>query len=146
MASPPFHLKLITPEARLIDDEVTYVQLPLHDGQAGFLAHRAPLMAKLGLGELRVDFAAGKSGGGGGSHSYLLEGGFAQMVGNHLTLLAERAIPVEQLNEGEARAELAEAESRNATGADLERVTRERELARTKVRLAQRFKAQGGAI
>lgn len=139
MAGKTFRCKLITPEARVLDEECTYVQLPLHDGQAGILPMRAPLMAKLGLGELRVDIA------GGGSRSYLVEDGFAQMVGDALTLLAERAFPVEALSEEEAKAELAAAESRKGTG-DVAKLTRERDLARAKVTLAQRFRAGGGKI
>ncbi|TVQ31608.1 MAG: F0F1 ATP synthase subunit epsilon [Phycisphaeraceae bacterium] len=141
MAGKSFRCRLITPEARLIDDDVTYAQLPLWDGQAGILYRRAPLMAKLGMGELRLDYAAG------GAHSYLIEDGFVQMVGDTLTLLAQRAIPVERINEEEARTELAEAEARKPQGADDQtRVTRDRDRARLKIRLAQQFKARGGGI
>ena len=141
MAGKSFRCRLITPEARLIDDDVTYAQLPLWDGQAGILYKRAPLMAKLGMGELRLDYAAG------GEHSYLIEDGFVQMVGDTLTLLAQRAIPVERINEEEARTELAEAEARKPQGADDQtRVTRDRDRARLKIRLAQQFKARGGGI
>jgi F-type H+-transporting ATPase subunit epsilon len=139
MAAKTFRCKLITPEARVLDEDCTYVQLPLHDGQAGILPMRAPLMAKIGLGELRVDLAAG------GSRSYLIEDGFAQMVGDSLTLLAERAAPVESLSEEDARAELAAAESRKDVG-DVAKLTRERDRARAKLTLAQRFRATGGKI
>ncbi len=165
MAGKSFRCKLITPEARLLDEPVLYVNMPLWDGQSGIMPRRAPLLAKLGIGELRIDFAekpaqdrsrpateqqggAPSPGGpGGGSRSYFVDGGFAQMVGDSLTLLAEQAIPVESLSEQDARAELAEAEARQPEGgADLARITRDRHRAKVKLDLAQRFRASGGAI
>ncbi len=141
MAAKSFTCRLITPVAHLLDDAVTYVQAPLWDGQAGVLPGRAPIMAKLGLGELRLDFLEG------GSRSYLVEGGFAQMAGERLTILAELAIPVEELSESEARAELAEAEARTpADQADAERVSKDKRRARLKITLAERFKAAGAGI
>lgn len=140
MAEKSFRCRLITPEARVLDEQVSYVQLPLHDGQAGILPMRAALMAKLGLGELRIDFAKG------GARSFLVEDGFAQMAGDTLTLLAEKAIPVESLSEESAKAELAEAQSRKLEGDEVARLTRDQNRARLKVTLAQRFRAKGGAI
>lgn len=145
MAGKPFHCKLITPEAHVLTEEIEYAQLPLWDGQAGILANRAPLMAKLGLGELRLDFHV--RGGQGGSRSFLLEDGFAHMVDNTLTLLAERAIPVETLSEQEAQAELAEAQARSPQNdAERELVSRDRHRAEWKLKLAKKFRAAGGGI
>jgi len=127
-----FRCLLITPESRVLDEDATYALLPLHDGSAGVLPKRAPMLGKLGLGELRIDFPAG------GSRSYCLDGGFAQMVGDHLTILAQEALPAERISEQEARAELAEAEARTpADGADMAWVAHERARARLKLRLAQ---------
>ncbi|MEC9373431.1 MAG: F0F1 ATP synthase subunit epsilon [Planctomycetota bacterium] len=132
------NFKLITPEAVVLSEKITAAQLPLHDGQAGILPRRAPLMAKVGLGELRVDFPAG------GSRSYVVDGGFVQMVGDKLTLLAESALPAEQLSEQEASAELAEAEARKPqTAGEMERIAHERRRARLKVDLARRVRTSG---
>lgn len=133
--------KLITPEACILNEDITAAQLPLHDGQAGILPRRAPLMAKLGLGELRFDFPEG------GSRGYLLDGGFVQMLGDRLTLLAESAEPVEQISEQEASAELAEAEARRPqTAEEHQRVAHDRKRARMKVEMARKFRATGGGI
>ena len=141
MADSNFRCKLITPEACVLDNDVTSVVFPQWDGQVGVLHNRAPLMSKLGLGELNIDFVEG------GSRSYLIEGGFAQMVDNHLTLLAEHAQPVETISEQEAQAELAEAEARNPQDSrDMARVTHERRRAKLKVDLARRFREQGGGV
>jgi len=126
----------------MLDDEaVTYAQLPLWDGQAGVLTGRAPMLAKLGLGELRLDFPEG------GDRAYLVEGGFVQMVDNRLTVLAELAVPVESISEQEARAELAEAEARKPQSPDeAKAIDKDRRRAQAKLRLAQAFKARGGGI
>ncbi|MBX3353217.1 MAG: ATP synthase F1 subunit epsilon [Phycisphaeraceae bacterium] len=136
-----FRCRVITPEARLLDEEVSAVNVPMWDGQMGFLNQRAPIVGKLGTGELRLDFT------GGGERTYFLDGGFAQMVDNRLTILANEAVPAEQINETEAKAELAEAQARQSSDPkEMERITHERTKARTKIEVAQRFKAKGGRI
>lgn len=127
-----FRCRLITPAARMLDEDATYVQIPLHDGLAGILPKHAALLGKLGLGELRVDFPAG------GSRSYLLDGGFGQMVGDSLTILAKEAIPAERLTEEESRAALAEAEARTpSTPPEQAQVRHDQARARLMLRLAQ---------
>jgi F-type H+-transporting ATPase subunit epsilon len=138
MAKKTFNCTIITPQERLLDEEVTYVNLPLHDGLMGILPGRSPSLAKLGLGELKITSAVG------GDRSYMLEDGFAQMVSGSLTLLAKSAVPVESLSEEEANAELAEANARNATeGDEMRRITRDRDRARLKIRLAKTFRGSG---
>lgn len=126
-----FRCRLITPQARVLDEDATYVSIPLHDGSAGILPRRAAILGKLGMGELRIDFPEG------GSRSYFLDGGFAQMVGDHLTILAQEAIPAERLSASDAKAELAEAEARQpGEGYDANRIAQDRAKARLKLRLA----------
>jgi F-type H+-transporting ATPase subunit epsilon len=133
-----FRFKLITPEERVIDQDATYVSMPLHDGLTGVMPGRAPLVARLGLGELRVDFPSG------GSRSFFLDGGFGQMIGDSLTVLAQEAVSAEQLVEKDAQAELAEASARTSGDGDQMRtITHDRERARLKIRLASRVKKTG---
>ncbi|CAN0593320.1 unnamed protein product, partial [Laminaria digitata] len=106
----------------------------------------SPLGSRLGLGKRRLHFP---SGSGSGSREYFVEGGFLEMGHNELIILAERAIPAEQLIESEAKAELAEAEARvvpedapNKLEA-VEQVTRAKERARLKLSMAQTSKAVG---
>ena len=139
--STSFHCTLITPEARLLDEEVNYVNLPMWDGQMGFLPGRAAIVGKLGMGELRMTFVKG------GKRSYYVEEGFVQMVNDKMTVLATRAVRTETLSESEAQAELSEALARKgATGEEMDRVNRDRQRARAKLTLARQFKASGGAI
>ncbi|HYE03378.1 MAG TPA: F0F1 ATP synthase subunit epsilon [Phycisphaerales bacterium] len=152
MAKNSFRTRLITPEAQVLDEPATYVQLPAHDGSMGFLPGRAPIVAKLGIGELRIDFADQAAGGKGqgGSRSFLVEEGFAHMVENTLTVLATRATPVESIVEQTAQAELAEAEARPLAQVtdpgQRQRLTRQKEAARKKLALARQFRSRGGAI
>ena len=142
MAEKTFQCKLITPTAQVLDEPVTYASVPAWDGLFGVLPGRAPIVAKLGLGELRLEFPD-KGAAAGGARSFLVEDGFVQMVNNKLTILAARAIPTETITPTEAAAELAEAEARKATDdptrhkADADRITRDRARARLKVRLAK---------
>ncbi len=84
----PFHCTVVTPEAEAYDGEVTYANLPAHDGQQGVMAGRAPMVVALGTGRLDLTLDNG-------SHTkFDLQGGFAQMVDNKLTLLSEKATEV----------------------------------------------------
>lgn len=136
-----FHCKLITPQAQDLDREVTYANVPAWDGLFGVAPGRAPLLYKLGLGPLRLDFPEG------GSRWYLVEGGVAHLVNDELTLLCERATPVEKLDLTEARAELAEAQAYHPH--DLEsadKKARDLDRARLKISLASDHGGRGGAI
>jgi F-type H+-transporting ATPase subunit epsilon len=75
---------LITPEQEVFEKEATYINLPAHDGQMGFMANRAPLLVKLGSGLLTVT-------GSGGDTKVQISGGFAQMKGNKLAILTDQA-------------------------------------------------------
>lgn len=150
MAENTFRLRLVTPAESLVDEPVTYVNLPAHDGLMGIMRNRAPIVARLGLGEMTVRFAEGTHGGG--DRRYLIDGGFAQMADNELIVLAEHAVPAEAISESDAERELAEAE--RATGAadavdkaaEAERLRGRRERARLKVRIARHAKSSGRGI
>ena len=129
--SNEFQCKLITPESRVFEEDVTYVSLPLHDGLSGIQANRAPLVAQLGLGELKVTFANGKT------KRWAVDGGFTQMVGNRLTILAQDATLAQDINADDAKAELAEAKARTGTAGDeLRQITHDRNKANLKLKLA----------
>ena len=128
-----FQCVVVTPEQQVLDETVSQAILPAHDGLVGILTGRAPLLAKLGLGPLRVDLANGQK------RFFLVEGGVAQMKDNQLTILTHLAQPVEEIDAETARAEYAEALARNATDARTaaER-TKQMERARMRQTLATR--------
>ena len=91
----------------------------------------APLLSTLAPGSLRIDTEEGDS------NWYLVEGGFAHVDRDGLTLVTEGAIPAEELQLEEAQAELAEANARVTTD-DMDRaaVERAQKIATAKVALA----------
>lgn len=80
-----YRCTLITPEQEVFTKQVTYVDLPAHDGQMGFEVRRAPALVKLGKGLLTVTEA------GGAKTSMQIKGGFAQMKGDELSILTDEA-------------------------------------------------------
>jgi len=141
-----FNCRLVTPDAELLSEAVTYANVPAWDGLMGFEPGRSPIVARLGMGELRLDFPSDK---GSGSRHFFIDQGFLKMGDGELTILAEKAAPAENLVEQDARAELAEAEARTIPedapdrAAAQARITHERNAAQTKLRLAQTAKRTG---
>jgi F-type H+-transporting ATPase subunit epsilon len=132
-----FRCKLVTPTAALVDDAVTYARVPAWDGLMGILPGRAPILAKLGIGELRLDFPTTDKGEG-GSRAFLVEDGFVKMANDQLTIIAERATPAESLSLADAEAEMRAAQSAPAsTAAELEARNKAQERARVKMTLAR---------
>lgn len=82
-------LLVITPERQLLDEAVDEVVLPAHDGELGVLRDRAPLMCELGIGQLRY------ARGGQPPQRVFIDGGFAQVLNNRVTVLTRRALPAE---------------------------------------------------
>jgi len=83
--------QVVTPEKTLFEKTVDFVALPLFDGELGVLPGRSPLLGRLGYGELRVK-------AGGTAESYFVDGGFAQVRDNLVTVLTSRAIPAGQID------------------------------------------------
>ncbi len=123
-----FSTSIITPEHAVYEGDVTSAIVPAHDGEVGFLKDRAPMLVRLGIGTLRID------GGDDGNLSFFVDGGFAEMVDNKLTVLTEQAIPAADLDPAEAQAELTEAASLPAHTAD-EVAARNLALARAKAKV-----------
>jgi F-type H+-transporting ATPase subunit epsilon len=94
-----FHCVVVTPEQQLLDESLSQAIIPAADGMLGILTGRAPLLAKLGIGALRLDLASGQS------RIYLIEGGIAQMKDNKLTVLTPSAVPSEQIKAETAQSE-----------------------------------------
>ncbi len=96
---------LVSPERRLASVAATEVQIPGADGDLTAMEGHAPTITTLRPGVLRA--VAGE-----GTRAYVVTGGFAEITGATVSVLAERAVPVE-----EASAEMLEglvAEAREA--------------------------------
>src|ERR1700709_1348479 len=90
---------VVTPERPLFARVVEFVALPLFDGELGVLPGRSPLIGRLGFGELRTK-------GGGSARRYFVDGGFAQVRDDVVTVLTGRATPAESINTDAAAREL----------------------------------------
>jgi len=102
MAKDTFHCSVITPERAVLETEATFVAFPAWDGEVGILHDRAPLLFKMGTGELRVESPEG-------NQTLFVDGGFAQMVDNKLTLLTEQAKKIGEIDAAAAEKALAAA-------------------------------------
>ena len=132
IAATELRLVLVTPETTLLDQNVRSVQLPLFDGSFGILPGRAPVVGRLGRGELKFE-------AGGSSHRYYIDGGFLQIKGSIVTLLTNRAIPAKDLSVADAEKQLAAALSRVAkSDEDTAAKAAEQHRARKMLALAQR--------
>lgn len=80
-----FSCVVVTPEQQILDESLTQAIIPAVDGLLGILTDRAPLLAKLGKGPLRLDLVSGQK------RVFRVEGGVAQMKDNKLTILTTTA-------------------------------------------------------
>jgi F-type H+-transporting ATPase subunit epsilon len=78
------HVTLIAPDRSLFDGEATSVVAPAYDGLVGILPGHAPLLTLLGTGSLTITQ-------GGSSNRFTVAGGFLQVVGDTVRVVAERA-------------------------------------------------------
>ena len=104
-----FHCSVVTPESAILECDATFAAFPAHDGEIGILPNRAPLLCRLGMGILRVESEGEK-------HSFFVDGGFAQMVDNKLTLLTEQARAATDIELEAAREALEAARAMSAEG------------------------------
>ena len=104
-----FHCLLVTPEQQPLDTEVVQAVVPAYDGLLGILTGRAPLLVKLAPGPLRLDLADGTA------RHFFVDGGFAQVRDNRLTVLTTDAIPADRIDLQAARTEYEQALARRAT-------------------------------
>src|SRR5437867_8362499 len=90
---------IVTPEKAVLDEPAEFVALPMYDGELGVAPGRAPLIGRLGTGELRTRRA-------GVTKRYFVDGGFAQVRNNVVTVLTERAQKAEEISQDAALAAL----------------------------------------
>jgi F-type H+-transporting ATPase subunit epsilon len=113
-----FKSQILTPEGSLFDDEVTGVKMPGTMGSFEVKALHANIISTLEVGEIVVRKAAG------GEQRFAVTGGFVEVVDNKLTLLAEAAEPVEEINV--ARAEESRERARVRLASEEKHINKER--------------------
>ncbi len=102
MANPEektFRCELIDPKGKLLDQQVTAVVLPAHDGQRGILYDHMPMLCQLGLGVMKVSPAptdqlqeAPPS-----DLFFFIDGGSALVAENEVTVIAYDALSLQDL-------------------------------------------------
>ena len=129
--SQRLRLELVTPARLVLSEEVDEVRVPGTLGELGVLPGHTPLLTSLGTGPLR--YSRGSS-----SHSFAVQGGFAEVLPDRVTVLARVADAPADIDVEAARAALAEAEAQlpTATAEEIEELTGAVRLAATRIEVA----------
>ena len=92
MAESKISFDLVSPERLLLSEDAEMVTIPGSEGEMGVMAGHMPLISTLRPGVIEV------SGGSEGDRRYYVSGGFAEVTSARLTVLAEEAVPLAELN------------------------------------------------
>jgi F-type H+-transporting ATPase subunit epsilon len=104
-----FHFDLVSPEQVLFSGQVEHVVVPGSEGEFGVLAGHAPLVSALRPGILKIL-------GSGQPQRIMVIGGFAEVGPDGLTVLADKAVPVEELDPAIIAGEIKDTEEDIANG------------------------------
>jgi F-type H+-transporting ATPase subunit epsilon len=107
MLPEAIELIVVTPERQLLRETVVEVNIPGLDGQLGILPGHAPLITELGIGELGYRATTSSK-----PTTLAIISGFAEVLPDRVTVLAETAERAEEINLARAEAALARAEKR----------------------------------
>ena len=130
--------RIITPEQMIFDDQVDLVITRIADGEIGVLVDHAPVVSTAEIGDVRIHQ-------GDERHVFATSDGFFKVSENLVQILVEEAVPVEEIDVGEAenRVEEAERELSELSGEDLEEareeIERRERIGENLVRVARRY-------
>ena len=136
----PMMLEITTAERQVYGEEVDMVIAPGIDGQLGILPRHAPLMTMLQPGELTIRR--------GGSDSYFtVTGGFMEVLGDRVIILADACEHSDEINEERAQEAMRRAQERISNRpSDMQMQRALASLRRAQVRLdtVRRRRSRGG--
>jgi ATP synthase, F1 epsilon subunit (delta in mitochondria) len=123
---------IVTPEKKVLQEPVDAVIVPLFDGELGIFPQHAPLIGRLGAGELRVRQ-------GDDVKRFYVDGGIVEVFGKTVSIITTRAMKGSEIALDAVHGELA-ALAREAVAGDEKLDKREQELRRLRamVRVARR--------
>ncbi|WP_426167954.1 F0F1 ATP synthase subunit epsilon [Sandarakinorhabdus sp. DWP1-3-1] len=104
-----FHFELVSPERRLVSGTAAMVVVPGSEGDFGVLPGHAPLMSTIRPGAIAIYEADSNTL----TRRIFVDGGFAEVNDQGLTILAEAAIPVGDIDPAEVATQLAAARAAN---------------------------------
>jgi F-type H+-transporting ATPase subunit epsilon len=96
-------LEIATPERQLVREDVSEAQIPAKNGYIGILPGHAPLLSELGAGVLTYVT-------GGRRRALAIQGGFVEVLPEHIRVLANIAERAEEIDLGRVNTELKRAE------------------------------------
>jgi len=102
---------VVTPEKTVRETPADFVTVTLFDGEIGIGPGHTPFIGRLGCGEMRIRH-------GNETERFYVDGGFVEVVGNVVSLLTNRAIPADKIDEKAAYQQVETA--RNQTAHTLE--------------------------
>ncbi|MEN9633385.1 MAG: synthase epsilon chain [Verrucomicrobiota bacterium] len=109
----PLLLEIVTPDARVYSDTIDTVVVPTVEGEVGILPGHIPLLTQVEHGELRVTK-------GNATFFLAVSGGFAEISGDRVNVLAEHAISEEKIDEKAVEAAMKRAEQELAAAKHLD--------------------------
>jgi F-type H+-transporting ATPase subunit epsilon len=136
MAENLIHVRLVTPEQTLFDQQVDAVELPARSGNIEVLYGHAPLLSELGAGMVTLHTGAT-------TESYSVSWGFVEVLPEQVTILANQAQKPETIDKAAAEAQLEESHKLwNEAGEDAGKYT---EALRLQAEAEAKLNAAGGA-
>ena len=113
-----FQLEIVTPEKMVVRDNAEEAQIPATNGYIGVLPGHAPLITELGAGE--ISYRAG-----GQVHRFATAWGFAEVLPDKVTVLAETVEPANEIDVARAKQDLSQAEDALKKAQSEEEVTKD---------------------
>jgi F-type H+-transporting ATPase subunit epsilon len=99
-------VRVLTPEGEVFEGEVEQLSTRTAVGEIGILANHVPVLARLRPTELRLHMPGGEV------QRWAQAEGWLQVFANHATVLVGEAVPPDQLDEGELRGRIEDADAR----------------------------------
>ena len=127
------YVEIVAPDKRVFQGEAQGIRAPGVQGSFEVLYNHAPMIAAMGVGPLFVTLPSGDK------ITYATSGGFLEVIGNVVTLLAETAEPASEIDLDRARAAEERARKRLAASTSAEerqRAEQALERARNRARIA----------
>src|SRR5512132_1332348 len=106
MREHELHAQVMTPEGEVFDGEVEQLSTRTAVGEIGILANHVPVLARLRPTELRLHMPDGED------RRWAQAEGWLQVFANRATVLVGEAIPPENLDTGELRSRIEDADAR----------------------------------
>jgi F-type H+-transporting ATPase subunit epsilon len=131
-----FQLEIVTPEKMVVRDVAEEMQIPGKNGYLGVLPGHAPLITELAVGEITYRNADI-------THHLAVAWGFAEVLPDKVTILAETAERAEEVDVNRAQAAKQRAETnlnKASTEGEFDKVSGDLKRAETRLEVAEKKK------